>query len=139
MSPLRAVLRRHGVQVGLAFVLLLASVAASLTVPLTVRNLVQDLGQHRSAASDALALVVLALVAALAAAWGSFVLGRIGELTVLETRGRLMRHVLRMPVLDVRRIGAGTSPTGSPPTPRSCAPCSTWASPRCPPRRSRPS
>ncbi|MFF7636789.1 ABC transporter ATP-binding protein [Kitasatospora sp. NPDC008050] len=107
VSPLRAVLRRHGVQVGLALVLLLVSVAASLTVPLTVRDLVEDLGRHRSAMTDALALVVLALLAALAAAWGSFVLGRIGELTVLETRGRLMRHVLRMPVLQVRRIGAG--------------------------------
>ncbi|WP_051707305.1 MULTISPECIES: ABC transporter ATP-binding protein [unclassified Streptomyces] len=105
-GPLSALARHRG-QTAVAVPLILLSVAASLCVPLAVRRLVVDIGGHRSPLVSVLVLAVLALGGALAGAWSSFLLGRVGEWTVLDVRARVVRHVLRARLLDVRRAGTG--------------------------------
>jgi ATP-binding cassette subfamily B protein len=105
-GPLSALARHRG-QTAVAVPLILLSVAASLCVPLAVRRLVVDIGGHRSPLASVLVLAVLALGGALAGAWSSFLLGRVGEWTVLDVRARVVRHVLRARLLDVRRAGTG--------------------------------
>lgn len=106
-GPIVTLLSRHPVQVASAAVLTLLSVAAWLLTPLVVREVVTALGTDRSPMLHVLALVVLTLGAALGAAWSSFLLGRIGEWSVLETRRRLVRHIARMRLLEVRASGTG--------------------------------
>ncbi|MEU9336335.1 ABC transporter ATP-binding protein [Streptomyces sp. NPDC048290] len=107
LGPLASQLSHHRLQAGTAFGLILGSVVAALCVPLTVRQVVLDLGADRNAFLSVTLLVLLAVGGALASAWASFLLGRIGEWSVLETRARLVRHVLRMRLSDIRRTGTG--------------------------------
>ncbi|MEU1054246.1 ABC transporter ATP-binding protein [Streptomyces sp. NPDC005876] len=106
-SLLTAQLRRHRAPAAAAFALIALSVTASLCVPLTVRQLVTDIGADRSPVTASVLLLVLAVGGALAGAWASFLLGRIGEWSVLETRRRLVRHALRLRLPDIRRTGTG--------------------------------
>jgi ATP-binding cassette subfamily B protein len=106
-GPYATLLRLHRPQVAVAFALILGSVVGALLVPLAVRQVVLDLGQGSSAIPSVALLVFLAVGGALSSAWASFILGRIGEWTVLETRSRLVRHVLRMRLPDIRRTGTG--------------------------------
>lgn len=106
-GPVVAMLLRHRLHVVTAAVLTLASVTASLLTPLAVRSVVTDIGGHRSPVLHVVELAVLTLGAALGAAWSSFLLGRIGEWSVLETRRRLVGHVLRMRLADLRATGTG--------------------------------
>lgn len=106
-GPVAAMLVKHRLHVVTAAVLTLASVAASLLTPLAVRSVVTDIGADRSPLVHVLVLVVLTLGAALGAAWSSFLLGRIGEWSVLETRRRLVRHILGMRLRDLRSAGTG--------------------------------
>lgn len=106
-GPVVAMLVQHRLHVVTAALLTLGSVAASLLTPLVVRAVVTDIGGHHSPVLHGVELVVLTLGAALGAAWSSFLLGRIGEWSVLETRRRLVRHVLGMRLRDLRTSGTG--------------------------------
>ncbi|WP_328915604.1 MULTISPECIES: ABC transporter ATP-binding protein [unclassified Streptomyces] len=106
-GPIREEFRRRRFQAALAFVLILAAAGSSLWVPMSVKQVVQDLGSHKSPVWSVITLGLLALGGAMAGAWSSFLLGRIGEYAILETRGRVVRHAMSMRLLDVRRIGAG--------------------------------
>lgn len=107
LATLRAAFRRRPGTVGAAMVLALTAAGASLVAPLLVRSIVTNISSGGSLARYGALLAVLTLGGALASGWSSYLLGRAGEYGTLAVRRRVVEHVLRMRLYDVRRIGVG--------------------------------
>lgn len=91
----------------LVAVLCLLSTAATLALPLAAGELVSAIQHGGAVYWPATAMVGLSLGAACAAAFATFLVGRVGQQVIMRLRSRVMAHVLRLPLADVRREGTG--------------------------------
>ncbi|MFD9892451.1 ABC transporter ATP-binding protein [Amycolatopsis sp. NPDC059027] len=103
------ILRELGRGPALAAVMVLsvASAACTLAMPLIVADLISAVRTDAGLVRPAVLLGVTALGGALAATAASYLLARMGERLVLRLRVRLMAHILRLPLRDVRATGEG--------------------------------
>lgn len=87
--------------------LALLSAATGIVTPLLVAKLITSLGKHTSLMLTVIELVAIVLAGAFAGGWSAYLLSSVGERAVADVRIAMVRHVVRLPVSTVRRLGSG--------------------------------
>jgi ABC-type multidrug transport system fused ATPase/permease subunit len=103
---LRDLLRGRAVQATVIGLLALLSTAATLALPWSVGKLIATLGTGQTDRWT-VALIALGLGSAVANAAATFLLARLGQQMIYRLRLRTVRHALGMPIVEIRREGAG--------------------------------
>lgn len=115
MKHLLALLRPHRRSLAVVVVLSLAGAAASLIQPLVVRQVLSAVSERRPIVVLVVLLLAVIVASTVLSAVQRYLLQRTAEGVVLETRGRLVDRLLRLPVaeLDARRTGDLISRVGA--------------------------
>ncbi|GGL80014.1 ABC transporter [Streptomyces fumigatiscleroticus] len=91
-----------------ALLLALAATAASLSLPLLVEDVIAGFAGHASLRVPVLWMCAVAVMGAAATTGAGFLVADAGERMVFRVRGRVMAHVLRLPLPTVRAQGIGS-------------------------------
>jgi ABC-type multidrug transport system fused ATPase/permease subunit len=99
--------RARRLRLGSAVALALVAAATGIISPLLVARLITALGAHTGLTGTVIWLAITVVAGALAGGWSAYLLSTVGERAVADVRVALVRHVVRLPVATVRRIGSG--------------------------------
>ncbi|GGL03647.1 ABC transporter ATP-binding protein [Mangrovihabitans endophyticus] len=115
LAALLPYLRNHRATLAFVAALSLFSAGAALAQPVLVRHVLDGISVGRAIAAPVAVLVGLLVAAAVFGGVRDFLLKRIGEGLVLDTRRRLARHLLHLPIAeyDRRRTGDLLSRVGA--------------------------
>lgn len=99
--------RTRRVRLTAAIALALLAAATGIVSPLLVAKLITALGAHTGLTTTVIWLAATVIIGAVAGGWSAYLLSTVGERAVADVRVALVRHIVRLPVVTVRRIGSG--------------------------------
>ncbi len=99
--------RTRRVRLTAAIALALLAAATGIVSPLLVAKLITALGAHTGLTTTVIWLAATVIIGAVAGGWSAYLLSTVGERAVADVRVALVRHIVRLPVATVRRIGSG--------------------------------